>query len=114
ISWIAPMSSRGQQAGGLAVRVLLIVAQPTKDLVTDPAPEGANGLGLGVSGSATVLQVVTAGPRPLQLGDSDAVDAGVELPIAAATEAVTRHVAGPHRDGRGAVVTGEGGAAAEA
>ena len=49
----------------------------------------------------------------MSLRERDAVDCGVELPVASATESVSCSVGGPDGQGRGAVVACERGGALE-
>jgi hypothetical protein len=61
--------------------------------------EGAEGFHGGVSVGASALVVVgAAGAVEADLGDGDAVQGGVELPVAAAGEPVPAGLAGGRRD----------------
>ena len=82
-------------------------AQGAVDGVGESAFELAEGFGLGVAGGAAAAEVGGSVGVPAELGDGDAVDGGVELPVAGSGESVS-FVAGPYRQRGGSVVPGEG------
>src|SRR2546430_6580713 len=67
-------------------------------LVRDPATKSSHSLLLGVPACPSVLDVVVSPPAEPHLGKSDAVEHHVQLPIAAAVEAVAGAVSPPNPD----------------
>jgi hypothetical protein len=82
----------------------LVGVEATVDLVGDAPAQRPEGLGLGIACSGSTLQVVTTGTIQPQLGDGDAVQRGVELPVATPVQPMALVVARPDRDRRGPVV----------
>jgi hypothetical protein len=71
----------------------LIAAHPAIHLVADPAAEGADGLGLRVAAGHALLVVRATRPAQAHLGDRDAVEGRIELPVAPAVQPVTDLIA---------------------
>jgi len=80
----------------------------SEDDVGESPLEGTDGFGLVVAGGAAPGQEGSGVRVVVRLGDCEAVNRGVELPVTCATEAVTFAVTGPHRQRRGPVVAGVG------
>src|SRR2546421_6194284 len=99
-------SGRTGRATGRFHRVL---PQAPVALVRDPATKSSHSLLLGVTTCPSVLDVVVSPPAEPHLGKSDAVEHHVELPIAAAVEAVTCAVSRPDRNRSTTVVHGKPG-----
>ena len=110
-SWLTPMSSRGGRGHHPGC---LVGPESAVHLVTDPPPEGADRLGLGVACRPSLLKIRAAAVVDPQLGDGDPVERDVELAVAAPAQAEAGGVARPDRDGRRAVVAGERRLGAEA
>src|SRR5258706_1523089 len=106
------MSSRS----ALSVRgVSALVSQhELEDLVRQSATQGTICLPFGVAGGEATLEVVSTATRAPDLAHRDAVDGGVDLTVTPGVEAVPLLVAGRGRNGRSAVVHGEGSAGSEA
>jgi SAM-dependent methyltransferase/antitoxin (DNA-binding transcriptional repressor) of toxin-antitoxin stability system len=111
---VAPMSSRGHQAGGLVDPDLFVDQHSTVHLIAETATQGPDGLGLGITCHSALGQVLLPSAGPLELSDGNAVQGGVELTVATTAEPVADVVAGPDRQRRRAVVTREGGPMPEA
>src|SRR6266567_2926087 len=79
------MSSRGSQSRRSDCRV---EPETTEDIVADPPSEGPDRLGLGVAGGSTMVEVCAAAGFDPHLGDRDSMEGEVELPVAAAIQAV--------------------------
>src|SRR5947208_16387678 len=77
------------RTGLVTGRLHRVLPHAPVDLVRDPATKSSHSLLLGVTTCPSVLDVVVSPPAEPHLGKSDAVEHHVELPIAAAVEAVT-------------------------
>src|SRR4029453_7182237 len=83
------------------------------DDVGESTLEGAERLGLGVASGAAAVKKGAGVRVVVGLGDGDAVDRGVELPVAGPAEPVPNTVARPDRQRRGPVVSSVGVAGSE-
>src|SRR5256886_16708291 len=78
------------RTGLVTGRLHRVLPHAPVDLVRDPATKSSHSLLLGVTACPSVLDVVVSPPAEPHLGNSDAVEHHVELPIAAAVEAGMR------------------------
>src|SRR5256885_5700881 len=76
------------RTGLVTGRLHRVLPHAPVDLVRDPATKSSHSLLLGVTACPSVLDVVVSPPAEPHLGKSDAVEHHVQLPIAAAVEAV--------------------------
>lgn len=105
-------SGSGDASRRCRVLTLSVCEEPPEDLVGEPSRQGPNGFGLGDALLHAVLEAVTSESSP-ELGHRNAVQGGIDLSVATPVEPVADVVGRPHRDRRGAVVTGKGGLGAE-
>jgi hypothetical protein len=106
-SVVAPMRPSGPVAPSVGDELAV-------DHVGQPPFEAAQGLSVTLACGAFALVVGPTGGVPAELGDGHDVQAGVQLPIPGAGQAMTDDVAGGHFDRCGAVERGERGGGAEA
>src|SRR2546430_7596078 len=97
------------RTGVITGRLQRVLPHAPEALVRDPATKSSHSLLLGVPTCPSVLDVVVSPPAEPHLGKSDAVEHHVELPIAAAVEAVTCAVSRPDRNRCTTVVPGQTG-----
>lgn len=105
---LAPMPSRcAEHVAGCRCCLAGIGQQGVVDDVGEPPFESPERFGFGVAVGASAFQVCACCGVVVRLGDGDAVDGGVELPVPDPAEPVP-WAAGPDRQWRGAVVAGVG------
>ena len=103
---LAPMSSSGGPCDGCGW--FGVGDEGVEDDVGQSALEDSDRFGLGVSVGSTSLEERPGFGVVVRLSDGDAVERGVDLPIAATAEPVAFSVARPDRQRGGAVVAGVG------
>src|SRR5437660_3732604 len=101
------MSSGG--LGSISRRPHRVLPHAAVDLIRDAATKSSHSLPHGVAAGPSVLDVVVSPAPEPHLGESNAVEHHVELPIAASVEAVTSGVSRPDRNRSAAVVHGKPG-----
>jgi hypothetical protein len=87
------MSSGLGEAGWPAVWLALVGTKAAVDLIRDSPSQRPDRLGLGITRGQASLQVGAAWAIQAQLGDGDAMQRGLQLPVAAPIQPVAFPVA---------------------
>ena len=106
-------AATGSSSKRLESRARSSARRTPEDHVGEPPTESPDGFGLRIPGCHALLDVGTTEPDASPLGDGDAMQRRINLPVATSAESVAHGVRGPDRNGRRAVPSGESGLGTE-